>query len=67
MQNIVRYKMILQFKIHFKNRSFKMEELPSHMGGGGAIYKRRVRVGTYVDIFQILIEKVGGDLPWLVT
>ena len=56
MQNIVRYKMILQFKIHFKNRTFKMEELPSHMGGS---YLKK-KVGTLVDIFQILIKKVGG-------
>ena len=44
-----------------------MEELPSHMGGRGAIYKRRLGVGTLVDIFQILIKKVGGTYQgwWL--
>ena len=25
--------MIHQFQIHFKNKTFKMEELPSHWGG----------------------------------
>ena len=32
--------MILQFKINFKNRTFKMEELPSHMGGGCYLQKK---------------------------
>ena len=34
--------MIHHFRIHFKNRSLKMEELPSQIeGGGDDIYKKK--------------------------
>ena len=52
-----RYKMIHQFKINFKNRSLKMKELPSQMGGVIFTKKGWVGLGTQVDIFPILIQK----------
>ena len=33
--------MIHHFRIHFKNRSLKMEELPSQIGGGEIFIKKR--------------------------
>ena len=45
--------MIHHFRIHFKNRSHKMEELPSQMGGD--IYIKRLVLGGG--------DELGGNIP----
>ena len=62
--------MIHQFKINFKNRSLKMKELPSQMGGGN-IHKKRLGgvgdLGGYIPNSDSKGRKVGGDLPGVMT
>ena len=62
--------MIHQFKINFKNRSLKMKELPSQMGGGD-IHKKRLGgvgdLGGYIPNSDSKGIKVGGDLPGVMT